>query len=276
MSNSYDENRRRIFAARLKGLIDKWELANGKKLSQAKIGEAVNYSRETVNGWLSGKHIPEERTIELLCRFFSVPRNYFNPAEDMIFSDEAHHKELAAEAEETAREIGLSPAFLMFIKENPALADMVISHSWIDAVLQSFSPEVPENPDCPYQFISSTGAKIYLPAEVLYMLRVVQRDLIEYAGFMIEKWSKVIAAAHEQEKNAGPMGTGPSGTFAIKSGERIVSARSRFMLELAGRSGLTLDQSFIADAFNRLDKTGQKKLAEAAAHLDHENRKSSK
>ena len=262
-----------VFADHLKTLIGKWEQANGRKLTQSELGKAIHSSREAVNGWLSGKHIPEEKTIELLCKFFSVPRNYFNPVEELILTDEEHHKSLAAEAEETAKLLGLSPAFLMFIRENQALADMVVSHACYDAILQSENPAVPEMPDCPYQFVTSTGAKIYLPREILYMLRVVQRDLIEYAGFMIEKWSKVIASAHEQKAKAGAMWVGPDGTFSAKTGERIVTAESRFVLEMKDRSGLTLDQSFIADAFERLDKNGKKELMKTAAHLVHENRK---
>ena len=274
MLNSYDENRKMIFAARLKGLIKNWEQANGEQLSQGKLAEKLYFSRESVNGWLNGKRIPDKKTIAELCKFFSVPAEYFSAQlEDEIFVNESLHKELAAEAETTALQIGLSENFLQFIKENPSLADAVLSHAQYDALLQSNSPAVPENKGCPYQFISSSGEKIYLPEEMLLLLRIVQRDLIQYAEFLIQKWSKVLSDSHKEALQGGGIYESSFGSYFEKTGKEYTPARVRLINELNGYGSLSGSAAKVAHWYSALDSREQTKaLNDMYSAYRHKNR----
>lgn len=191
MLNSYDENRNLIFAARLKYLISQWEKANGEKLPQGKLAERLYCSRTSVNGWLTGKRVPDSGKIRDLCNFFSVPQNYFsaNAADEILISEE-QHKKLAEASAFYAKNSGVSEAFLAFLKENKSLADPIVSSSFVDLSENSLDTNVPDS-GSPFQFVSSTGVKIYLPFDTIKMLSDVQRDLIEYARFLIEKYIRI-------------------------------------------------------------------------------------
>jgi len=274
--SQFEENRKIKFSKKLKVLIEKWEEANGKPLSQGMLASHVNAARETVNSWLTGRNFPSKAAIDDLCKFFSVPPEYFNPEpesiEEFILLDEGMHKKLSGECEQTARRIGLDFSLVQFLKNNPVLADSVVRVSWVDALLQPHDKDIPDSPDgSPFQFTSSTGVKIYLPAEVLYMLRVVQRDLSEYAAFLIEKWSKVIETAHK-ESMGKVMFEGPSGTH-FETGEEYTSASKRFALELMGRGSLTPGASHIVDMYNQMTGREQEQLISSTRKAFHESRK---
>ena len=260
MGYTYDDNRKMIFAARLKKLMKDWEKVNHEPLTQKRLAEKLHYSRKSVNGWLTEKRIPDKKTIAELCGFFSVPAEYFSvQLEDEIFVNESWHKELAAEAETTALNIGLSTNFLQFIKENPSLADAVLSHARFDALLQSDNPAVPENKGCPYQFIGSTGEKIYLPEEILLLLRIVQRDLTEYAEFLIHKWAKVISDSEKEKIQGGAILEGSFGSTFEKSQKEFTPARDRFINELNGYGSLSGSAAKVARWYSALDSREQTK-----------------
>ena len=200
MLNSYDENRKLIFAARLKSLIKNWEQANGEQLSQGKLAERLYCSRESVNGWINGKRIPDDRTISDLCKFFSVPLNYFSASSaDSILISEEQHKKLAETSAFYAKNSGVSEAFLAFLKENKSLADPIVSSSFVDLSENSLDINVPDS-GSPYQFVSSSGVKIYLPFDTIDMLSHVQHDLIEYARFLIEKYTRIFLETRHAPK----------------------------------------------------------------------------
>lgn len=254
MGYTYDDNRKMIFAARLKKLMKDWEKGNNEPLTQKRLAEKLHYSRKSVNGWLTEKRIPDKKTIAELCGFFSVPADYFSvQLEDEIFVNESWHKELAAEAETTALNIGLSANFLQFIKENPSLADAVLSHARYDALIQSDSPAVPENKGCPYQFIGSNGEKIYLPEEMLLLLRIVQRDLIEYAGFLIQKWSKLISEAHKEASLGGGVFESSFGSYFEKTDKEYTPAKVKLINELNGYGSLSGSAAHIVRWYSALD-----------------------
>ena len=272
----FETNRKMKFSKKLKTIIQKWEEANGKTLSQAELAAQVHAARETVNSWLTGRNFPSKAAIDDLCKFFSVPPEYFNPEpesiEEFILLDEGMHKQLSGECEQTARRIGLDFSLVQFLKNNPALADSIVSVSWVDALIQPDEKDIPDNPDgSPFQFTSSSGVKIYLPPEVLYMLRVVQRDLTEYASFLVQKWSKVIVSAHN-ETAGKEWFTGGDGTRS-RSGEEYISASHRFALELKGRGSLTPGASLIVDMYNGMTGREQEQLITTTKTAFHESQK---
>ena len=277
--SQFEENKKKGFAKKLKTLVEKWEEANGETLTQGRLAPHVHASRETVNSWFTGRNYPSQAAIDDLCSFFSVPPEYFNQTaiEDMILLDENLHRQLSGECEENARRIGLDSSLVQFLKNVPAIADSIVSVSWVDALLQPDDPDIPDNPDgSPFQFSSSTGVKIYLPPEVLYMLRVVQRDLTEYAAFLVQKWGKVIQTAHKE--SFGTEWAEGRYTTRAKSGKgytgkEYVSASQRFALELKGRGSLTPGASLIVDMYNGMNGQEQEKLISETQNAFHESRK---
>ena len=272
--SQFEDNKRKMFKSKLKELKNGWEKANNQKLTQEKLANVVFVTRETVSGWYNGKSIPPEETQKRICSFFHVPDKYFDQLDDdtgMTEIDENTHNELEEDCEKYAKEIGLSFPFISYLKESPAISDEVVSACWVDAYKQSFSPSVPLMEDKTFQFVSSSNMKVYPSPEVLHMLRVVQRDLSEYALFLIQKWVKIIIDAHEQEKGK-EIYKGPYG-YRTENGDEYTPAASQYALEMKGRSSLTTGASYLVDIYNNMTANDQERLLNEARKAYHESRK---
>lgn len=283
--SQFDENRKKVFGRKLKELIDKWAKTNGVRNRHDTLAAEFHVARETISAWANGRNLPSDETIKEICKFFSVTPNYFDPdlsvnegkvENDLILADKEYHIQMAKDCELTAKEIGLEPSLLELLKTSPQISDRIMSVSWVDAYAQPFEleREVPDNPDeklrC-YQFVSSVGQKVYVPDEVLYMLRVVQRDLLEYAGFLVDKWSKVIEDYH----NGGRHIEGNHGQYTVRNskGEEHVSAIQRFAYELQGRGSLTPGACHLVDMYKLMPADDQEKLLSDTQHSLNESRK---
>lgn len=258
MSNipQFDKNRKKAFAQKLKDLISGWEASHpGEKLSQQRLGDAISGSRESVSGWLTGKSYPNSSAISALCDFFSVSPQYFDPEAEDLFTNEQRHREYSAYCKQLADHIGLRESFVRFVKESPGLADLVVKASWVNPVYNPPDKDVPRNPDdSPYQFESSNGVRVYLPDDVLYMLRCVQRDAEEYSAFLLQKYSQTISDHHRP-----PAGTDPKRIRPIE----------QFSLNLDGMPSLSPDEAFMISVMRSMDDKGRKELAKQAAHIIH-------
>ena len=261
MNPQFEENRKSAFAKKLRALMDGWSESHGKRLTQDALADAIHASRFTVTNWLNEKAYPSDSAFPDLCSFFGVPPTYFDPEEsELIFTDEQRHRDLDDLCRRNARHVGLSDSLLQFIKERPGLADLVISASWVNPVINPPDSKVP-NTDSPFQFESSSGVRIYLPDEVIYMLRLVQRDLEEYAGFLIRKYSQTISdyrrpSAGQDRPQQSPL--------------------TSFSLDLEGASGLTPDEYSVVSMVRLMDEKGRIELAKQAAHIVHRQRKQSR
>ncbi|MBQ6513743.1 MAG: hypothetical protein IJI09_03390 [Clostridia bacterium] len=137
---------------------------------------------------------------------------------------------------------------LAYLKSNPEIADSIIASSWVDGLMQSLSPNVPQLPDHVFQFVSNSNVKIYPSEEDLYMLRLVQHDLTEYALFLIQKWSKVIKDSHNQDSKDRERYLGTYG-WRTASGKEYTPAADRLALELIGRGSLSTGASMLVNRF---------------------------
>jgi len=260
MTTQFDENRKSVFSKKLRSLMEGYKKTH-EKFTQGDLASAINASREAVVGWFNEKFYPSDTYISALCEFFGVPPTYFEPEEgELIFTDEQRHRDLEALCRRNADYVGLSVSLLQFIKERPGLADLVISASWVNPVVNPPDSKVP-NTDSPFQFESSSGVRIYLPDEVIYMLRLVQRDLEEYAGFLIRKYSQTISdyrrpSAGQDRPQQSPL--------------------TSFSLDLEGASGLTPDEYSVVSMVRLMDEKGRIELAKQAAHIVHRQRKQSR
>ena len=259
MIQQFEENKKAAFAKKLRKLMDGWSESHGKKLTQDALAAAINASRYTVTGWLNEKVFPSDSAIPALCEFFGVPPTYFDPEEgELIYTDEQRHKDLDQICRRAADHVGLSESFVRFVKESPGLADLVIAASWVNSIVNPPDSKVPET-DSPFQFVSSSGVRIYLPDEVIFMLRCVQRDLEEYAGFLIRKYSQPI-----------------NDYYRPAAGQDRVSPLSVFARDLDGMSALSPDETSMVSIMRLMDDQGRMELAKQAAHIVHQIRKAQK
>ena len=272
--SQFEENKKRVFSDQLKQLIKGYEKANNTKLTQEEIGNKIHVSRETVSGWINCKTYPNEDARKSLCKIFNVPEYYFtksNYEEGWTEIDEKTHDDLEKECEDTSSRIGLNKSFVAYLKSSPEIADAIIAASWVDGLMQSLSPNVPKLPDHIFQFVSSSDVKIYPSGEVLYMLRLVQRDLTEYALFLIKKWSKVIKDAHNQHDTGEEIYRGAYG-WRTASGKEYTPASDRLALELIGRGSLSTGASMLVNMYNGMADEDQEDLLERAHKAYRESR----
>lgn len=272
--SQFEKNKKEVFSEQLKELMNNWKKTNKKKLTQEELAKAIYVTRETVSGWINQRTYPLEDTIQRLCNFFKVPEWYFtkgNYGNGQTVIDKQIHDNLEAECRKLSSRIGLSQAFVSFLKENQAIADAIISVSWIDDYIQSFSPSVPLLPDHVFQFVSSSGIKIYPSEEILFMLRIVQREIGDYALYQVQKWSGVITETYKKEMTIGQRSLGKYG-WRTDTGEEFTPAAERFALELRGRGSLTQGASSLVNMYNSMTPDAQEQLLEYAHKAYHENR----
>lgn len=268
-----EENNRKVFAEQLKTIIKRWEEAKGEKLSQQKLADSLFVSRETVSRWVNSRNTPldDEVIMTSLCDFFSVPRAYFskyNYGDGWTFIDIETHKNLNENCKAVAERIGLRPSFVSLLKDVPEFADYVIQVSWVDGLMQSISPDVAAIPEHLYQFVSSTGVKIYPPDDVLYMLRVIQRDTEEYMKFLFSKYCKEYDNYCEQVKKITKKSKNHEvaviqrrgGTLEVdsKSGEEYPKKPLNvFSDTLRGQEGLSIDEIRVLELYRTISEEGK-------------------
>jgi len=201
--SQFEENRRKRFSAALRQLYKNRKEIDP-SLSQEKLAEELHVVRETVSGWMNERQYPQPDMIVKLAEYFNVPPGYLSGEEGLTMIDENAHSVLEEQCEKLAEYIGLSPAFVSFIKERPGLSDLIVSLCWVNPKIQSLDPSVPEIKENVFQFVSSSGVKVYLPKEVIQMLRNVQEDLSDYLLFLLQKHRKVIDEYFTDHKGIEP------------------------------------------------------------------------
>ena len=248
----FEENRRKRFSEALKKLYQERKKNADPKLSQEKLAEELFVARETVSGWMNGKQFPQPDMIVKLESYFNVPPGYFSSKKErkgLTLIDEKAHSVLEEECERYAKMIGLSPAFVSFIKESPGLSDLIVSLCWVNAETQSLDPSVPEIKENVFQFVSSSGVKVYLPKEVMQMLRNVQEDLSEYLPFLLQKHGKVIDEYFTANKGKG------------------VNPVSRYALIRRGMGGLSDVEAAMVDMYRLHPELPEQRKGERIAHF---------
>ena len=267
----FKENRQKVFTERLNAIIKLYK--ENKKFRQEDLAASIPVQRETVSRWINGRNCPldDELTMKGLAKFFNVSPRYFLGAEGLTRVDPEIHEEFEEAREAQAAQIGLSLPFVEFVKNTPALADAVMKASWIYTDHQSISPDVPDTGNL-FLFVSSSGTKVYPSVDALFMLRVVQRDLEEYAAFLIEKYTRWIEDAHKQA-SADAIRVTSSGSYFKTSGKSFSSASSRFWRELRGMGSLSPEEARLVDSFRDADENGQREFMIQAAHATTKRRK---
>lgn len=248
--SQFENNRKKEFASVLRQLKQNWQSAHG-SLTDEDLAEAVDVSRESVNRWMNGSSYPSKGKLSALAEFFHVPVSFFSEKKEkqqgLTLIDENAHSVLEEQCEKLAEHIGLSPAFVSFIKESPGLSDLIVSLCWVNPQIQSLDPSVPEIKENVFQFVSSSGVKVYLPKEVIQMLRNVQEDLSDYLLFLLQKHRKVIDEYFTDHKGIEPA--------------------SRYALIRRGMSGLSDLEAAMIDMYRLHPELSERRKGERIAHF---------
>ena len=72
----------------------------------------------------------------------------------------------------------------------------------IDVVLNSMDPRVPQTANT-YQFTDKAGEKFYLDEYMIAVLRVMQMDVEEYIGMLLQRYDKIINAEYNAMQAKG-------------------------------------------------------------------------
>ena len=212
-----------------------------------------------------------------LCDFLSIPSTYFtksNYLDGWTMIDEKTHNDLNNQCSLVAKKIGLKSSFVAFLKENTELADHIIRSSWVDGTMQSLSPNVPEMTNNLFQFVSSTGVKIYLPDDVLYMMRVIQRDTEEFILFLLSKYNRIYDNYHASVNEILRKSKTKESALVEMRGSLIEVDNDSgveypkppvniFSDMLRGREDLSIDESHILDLYRTIDDDGKKDVYRA-------------
>lgn len=248
--SQFEENRKKEFSSVLRQLKENWQSAHG-SLTDEDLAEALDVSRESVNRWMNGSSYPSKSKLSALAEFFHVPVSFFSEKKDkpqgLTLTDESAHRILEEQCEKAAAQCGLSPAFVSFIKSDPALADLIVSLCWVNPEAQSFDPSVPEVPSNVFQIVASSGIKVYPPHDVLLMLSIVQQDLIEYARFLVRKHGQVIEDYYRSHSGSAP------GT--------------QYYLEKRGMSGLSDLEAALIDMYRLHPELSERRKGERLLHF---------
>ncbi len=271
--SQFEKNRKQAFARQLQEIMKNRKTPNGKKLTQQALAKAVCVQRETVSRWVRGISCPldDELVMSKLCNFLSVPPTYFtknNYSDGWTMIDEKTHNDLNDNCSKVAEKIGLKSCFVAFLKENPELADHIIRSSWIDGIMQSLSPEVPEITEHLFQFVSSTGVKIYPPDDVLYMIRVVQRDTEEFVRFLLSKYTRIYDDYHASVREILRKSKTKESALVEERGSLIEIENESGMSYpkppivvfsdiLRGREDLSVDENHILDLYRTINNEGK-------------------
>lgn len=278
--SQFSENRKLIFAKQLKAIMVNRKDENGKKLSQASLARILFVERETVSRWINGKNCPlnDSLIMSKLCDYFHVPPEYFTSIdyeeEGLTIIDKEMHKRLNEACETTAKQIGLESSFVRFLKSNPKYADIIIRYSSVDCILQSFSPSVPKLEENTYQFISSSGEKIYPSDDVLYMLRVIQRDVYDQINYLLHKYCKVFEVYNKKKQAISDKAkTNYTETIARRGCVIDINGVSGieypkpplnvFFDMLRGRDDLSIDENHMLELYRSINEKGKDSIYEA-------------
>lgn len=203
MVNGFEENKRALFVSRFGKLL---EIAKEKKISMDKLAEELKVTKPTLYRWKRGDALPNDGSITLICDYFGISPEYFNPyltngdeltktddpdfeTDIREFTDPNYHKWFDANCSELSKKIGLKKSFVSFIRENPAIAAQIIDSDYIDG-FQSGKKEVPVSGSV-FQMQLPDGVKLYPSDSMIVMMRLIQRDIEEYMPFLVSKYSKV-------------------------------------------------------------------------------------
>ncbi len=181
-----------FFSKKFKELVKEWKQymkSKGLTASQEALAEEIGCQhRNTVSNWMTGKDYPSPENMERICNFFHISQDYFFPKSinEEELTLKRYHDDMESGPREWAEELGVSDAFLRFIKSDQSLTDELLSNQYTDAILNSFDPAVPDTGSL-FQMVNSAGEKAYMTRTTVRVLRDIETEVKKYMSYLIWK-----------------------------------------------------------------------------------------
>ena len=135
---------------------------------------------------------------------YGAPEDYFERTDlqDDELISQRHHIKMNMEYALYGDQIGINEHFVQFIRDNREFSDKISNMQVIDVVLNSMDPRVPQTANT-YQFTDKAGEKFYLDEYMIAVLRVMQMDVEEYIGMLLQRYDKIINAEYNAMQAKG-------------------------------------------------------------------------
>ena len=166
----FKANKKVVFARKFNTLIEKHD---GEENYES-FAELLGVDRSTFYNWKFGKVLPGKERRKKIALILGAPEDYFERTDlqDDELISQRHHIKMNMEYALYGDQIGIN------------------------------DPRVPQTAN-PYQFTDKAGEKFYLDEYMIAVLRVMQMDVEEYIGMLLQRYDKIINAEYNAMQAKG-------------------------------------------------------------------------
>ena len=223
----FRENQKVVFSKKFKALIEKRD----KGETYEDLADLLGVNRSTFYNWKFGKRLPGKERRKKIALILGAPEDYFerNNLQENELVSKRYHAKMNMEYALYGDKIGINEHFVQFIRDNPEFSDKISNMQVIDVILNSMDPRVPQT-ESTYQFMDKAGEKFYLNEYMITVLRVMQMDVEEYIGMLLQRYDKIIDAEYNAMNAKGV-------PWLFGSGEGYFNWRLKFAEEIDKNKG---------------------------------------
>jgi len=196
----FRENQKVVFSKKFNALIEKRD----KKETYDDLAALLGVDRSTYHNYKFAGTLPGKERRKKIALILGAPEDYFerNDLQENELVSKRHHTKLNTEYALYGDKIGINEHFVQFIRDNPEFSDKISNMQVIDIGLNSMDPRVPQTEN-PYQIKNKAGEKHYLNEYMITVLRVMQMDVEEYIGMLLQRYDKIIDAEYNAMHEKG-------------------------------------------------------------------------
>ena len=193
-------NQKVVFAKKFNALLEKRD----KKENYDDLAYLLGANRSTYYNWKVGNVLPGKERRKKIALILDAPEDYFerNDLQENELSSKHYHAKMNMEYALYGDKIGINEHFVQFIRDNREFSDRISNMQVIDVILNSMDPRVPQTENT-YQFTDKAGEKFYLDEYMITVLRVMQMDVEEYIGMLLQRYDKIIDAEYNAMHEKG-------------------------------------------------------------------------
>ena len=196
----FRENEKVVFAKKFNALIEKRD----KGETYEDLADLLGVDRSTFYNWKFGKVLPGKERRKKIALILGAREDYFERIDyqENELVSKRYHAMLNEEYALYGDEIGINKHFVQFIRDNREFSDKISKMQVIDILMNSMDPRVPQTEN-PYQFTDKAGEKFYLNEYMIIVLRIMQMDVEEYIGMLLQRYAKIIDAEYNSMREKG-------------------------------------------------------------------------
>ena len=196
----FRENQKAVFSKKFNALIEKRD----KGETYEDLADLLGVNRSTYYNWKVGNVLPGKERRKKIALILGAREDYFerNDLQENELASKHYHTKMNMEYALYGDQIGINEHFVQFIRDNREFSDKISNMQVIDVVLNSMDPRVPQTENT-YQFTDKAGEKFYLNEYMITVLRVMQTDVEEYIGMLLQRYDKIIDAEYNAMQAKG-------------------------------------------------------------------------